>query len=249
MYVIYPASRLVGLTINYREINQIRPFPPRNPSEEPQEKEEGNPSVKETEPTTTEAETLTDRPELLNEGPNESNSNKDPNNSQCSYSKNNRIETGDNHSNSKPDKENSLKASDTNLRKKSVSPINKRSKSESPKNKSESPQSVLKKFPSKRQIKNSSEEIPLSVLISPVENRQVIKTLTLEENLKNLEVYRVTKPPLKRSWSLHFKKAVTTEFIKMAALECTLREMTHPALNETLKAHNAVAFKLVKTGK
>lgn len=35
---------------------------------------------------------------------------------------------------------------------------------------------------------------------------------------------------------------------KMAASESVLRELTHPALNEHLKNHNAVTFKLVKTG-
>lgn len=34
----------------------------------------------------------------------------------------------------------------------------------------------------------------------------------------------------------------------MAAGESTLKDLTHPSYNESLKAHNAVAFKLVRTG-
>lgn len=149
MYVFYPASRLVGLTINYREINQANPFPARNPS--PSEEDPG------------------------------------------------------------------LRGASALAVRKSPSPVAKRSKSESP----------------RRNSRKSPDGEP-----------------TLEEYLKNLEVYRARKPAIKRSWSLHFRKTANSpEIAKMAAMECTLREMTHPALNETLKAHNSVTFKLVKTGK
>jgi hypothetical protein len=35
---------------------------------------------------------------------------------------------------------------------------------------------------------------------------------------------------------------------RVMAGEVTLKELTHPALNEALKTHNSVTFKLVRTG-
>lgn len=192
MYVFYPASRLVGLTIDYRDFHQPFPFPTINPSIE-LENESG---IK---------ENLSDPP-------------------QSSKKTKTAIEVIDN-CDSKSDC----------FPRSSVSPCPDIVKSQS-----ESPELIL---PKKRLNKKIFGKNPRNVY------NKSPGSISLGENLKNLEVYIATKP-LKRTWSLHFKKP-TPELSgnKMAAMECSLREMTHPALNDTLKSHNAITFKLVKTGK
>lgn len=192
MYVFYPASRLVGLTFDYREINQVCPFPPRNPSVE------------------SETEILVDRIQKKNR-------------TDYSEKKIQTIEVSDNRD-SKSDC----------FPRTSPSPYFQKKKSQS-----ESPALAPKKPQKKKKLRKNSREAEKSP-----------ESIRLGENLKNLEIYVATKPtPLRRTWSRRFKKAVTVDAIKMAGLECALREMTHPVLNETLKSHNAVTFKLVKTGK
>lgn len=182
MYVFYPASQLVGLTINFREITQVIPFPARNPSPPP----EPGPAA-------------------------------------------------------------TLVVADVPSKRKSASP---KRKSESPKTKSET-----------SSVRTKSSESPVSVrgrrhrpilarsaetvsdASSPVETRLSEKPLTLEQNLKNLEIYK-NKAPVKRSQSFH-----VVPLSRMAGAEFVLRDMTHPAMNDTLKNHHSVTFKLVKTGK
>lgn len=186
MYVFYPASQLVGLTVNFREITQVIPFPTRYSTPPPPP------------------------PDTLQVA--------DP-----------------------PSKRTSVSP-----KRKSVSPR----KSESPRTKSET-----------SSVRTKSSDSPVSVrgrrhrpilarsaeavndVLSPVETRLLEKPLTLKENLRNLEVYR-SKGPVKRSRSFH-EVPLTT----MAGSECVLRDMTHPAMNDTLKNHHSVTFKLVKTGK
>ena len=190
MYVFYPASRLVGLTIDYREIGQAYPFPIRNPS----------PDIK-------------------------LNSLRDRSKSESADDKYLTVDT------SVDDRDNK---SDCFPR---TSPF---PYSEIKKSQSESPGPVVKRINKKRKFYKHFKE-----------NRKSLGSASLKENLKNLEIYLDTKPNrpvVKRTWSKHFKKAVALNIIKMSSSECTLRDMTHPALNETLKSHNSVTFKLVKTG-
>jgi hypothetical protein len=58
-----------------------------------------------------------------------------------------------------------------------------------------------------------------------------------------------SSPTKKRTFfgSVRVKKAPEV-IAKMAAHDSALKELTHPGYNEPLKTHNAVTFKLVRTG-
>ncbi|KAK6640082.1 hypothetical protein RUM43_008359 [Polyplax serrata] len=201
MYVFYPASRLVGLTFNYREISQVHPFPARNPSVESEpELEFGRREEKKR----IKPEGTTVRTSL------------------CLLDYDDR----DSKSDCYP--------------RRSVSPSVKVLKSQS-----ESPVLPTKGAHKKEKKKQRSKKIEIRTEpVAPEKEERV----QLVEELKNLEVYVVPKTsPIRRTWSKRFKKALTVK-MQSSGGDCTLRDMTHPALNETLKSHNTITFKLVKVG-
>lgn len=185
MYVFYPASQVVGLTINFREIAQVIPFPARNPTPPPQQDPGQRPSE-------------------------------------------------------------SLSIADIPDKRKSSSP---KRKSESPRTKSESCSVRTKNSESPVSVRGGRHRPILARSAEAVNDAQAASEatehlLSLTENLRNLEVYRVTRKEVKRSRSFH-----VVPLSSMAGGESVLRCMSHPAVNDTLKNHHSVTFKLVKTGK